>query len=365
MIEKSSKINNVKEETILIIDDSHESINILINAIPKEYNCKVALSGEQAFKFLDASKTLPDLILLDVIMPGMDGYEVCRKLQKNDRLNKIPVIFLSALSDMEDKIKAFQNGGVDYIQKPFEIWEVQARVKTHLKLHNLQMELEKHNRYLNKLVDEKTKEVTESQLATIYGLAKLAERRDGETGEHIKRVQVLCGLIAKKMRLYNLFPKELNEEYINSLEKASPMHDIGKVGIRDSLLLKSGKLTQEEFEEMKEHTTIGANILREVAAKYPNNKLIEIGIEITQYHHEKWDGSGYPEGLAGDNIPLSARIIALADLYDALRSKRVYKQPFSHKKACDIIKADSGKHLDPRIVELFIQNEQEFAKKYI
>jgi len=353
-----------KNKKILIVDDSQESIAVLGNALPKHYKRQVALSGDQAFKLLAASEEIPNLILLDVIMQDMDGYEVCRRLKKDERLKKIPVIFLSSLSDVEDKIKAFQNGGVDYIQKPFEIAEVQARVETHLRLYDLQLELENHNMHLNQLVEEKVKEITASQQATIYGLAKLAEHRDDETGEHINRVQAFCRLIAEKMCQYVEYKNKLNTEYITNLEKASPMHDIGKVGIRDAILLKPGKLTPEEFEEMKEHTTIGANTLREVAAEYPDNKFIEIGIEITQYHHEKWDWSGYPEGLIGEDIPLSARIMALADVYDALRSKRVYKDAFSHKKACEIIIDGRGKHFDPRIVDVFLEFEKEFTKVY-
>ncbi len=352
--------NQLAGKTILIIDDSPESITILGNALPKYYKRKVALNGDQAFKLLSSSEKLPDLILLDVIMPDIDGYELCKRFKKEKKLKKIPIIFLSSLSDVKDKIRAFQNGGVDYIQKPFEIAEVQARVKTHLKLYDLQIKLENHNKQLNKLVEEKTKEVTESQLATIYGLAKLAERRDDETGEHINRVQVYCRLIAERMRQFGLYRNEIDEGFISNLEKASSMHDIGKVGVRDSLLLKPGKLSAQEFEEMKAHTTIGANTLREVAEKYPNNRFIEIGIEITQYHHEKWDGSGYPKGLIGKEIPLSARIMALVDVYDALRSKRVYKKAFPHKKAREIIVNGRGKHFDPRVVDVFIAYEQDF-----
>jgi len=351
---------NSERKQILIVDDSPEAIEVLSNALPKHYKRQFALNGEKALGLLASSLELPDLILLDVKMPGMDGYEVCNRLKKDERLKNIPVIFLSALTDTKDKIKGFENGGVDYIQKPFETAEVQARVNTHISLHDLQMKLEQHNIHLSQLVEEKVKEISDSQMATIYALARLAESRDDDTGEHLERVQVFCRLMAEKLSMRN----GITEDFINALEKASPMHDIGKVGIRDAILLKPGKLTPEEFEEMKQHTTIGANTLREVYQKYPNNYFIAIGIEVAQSHHEKWDGSGYPNGLGGVEIPLSARIMALADVYDALRSKRVYKDAFSHEKSREIILEERGKHFDPLIVDVFNENVQEFAKIY-
>lgn len=356
--------NDAGRERILIVDDSPEAIAVLGNALPKQYKLQFALNGEKALNLLASSGELPDLILLDVLMPNMNGYEVCDRLKTDERLNNIPVIFLSALTDVGDKLKAFQNGGVDYIQKPFEIAEVNARVKTHLRLHDLQMALEKHNGHLNQLVEEKVKEISESQMATIFALAKLAEFRDDDTGEHINRTQLLCRLIAEKLSIHFKDKYRINTEFIENLVKASPLHDIGKVGIKDAILLKPGKLTPAEFEEMKQHTTLGANKLREVFSNYPNNKFIEIGIEIAQSHHEKWDGGGYPEGLIGDAIPLSARIMALADVYDALRSKRVYKEAYSHKKAREIIIEERGKHFDPLIVDVFLEFEQEFNKAY-
>ena len=348
---------------ILIVDDSPEAIAVLSNAL-QNYKLQFALNGEKALNLLASSDVLPDLVLLDVMMPKMDGYEVCDRLKADERLNNIPVIFLSALADVGDKIKAFQNGGVDYIQKPFEIAEVNARVETHLRLHDLQMKLEKYNGHLNQLVEEKVKEISESQMATIFALAKLAEFRDDDTGKHINRTQFLCRLIAEKLSIHYKYKNRISTGFIENLEKASPLHDIGKVGIKDAILLKPGKLTPAEFEEIKQHTTIGANKLREVFQNYPNNKFIEIGIEIAQSHHEKWDGGGYPDGLIGEDIPLSARIMALADVYDALRSKRVYKDAYSPKKACEIIIDERGKHFDPLVVDVFLEFEQEFIKAY-
>jgi len=345
---------------ILIVDDSPEAIEVLSSVLPDNCKCQVALSGEKAIELLEKSEELPDLILLDVMMPGMNGYEVCEHLKKDKRLKEIPVIYLSALSDTKDKVKAFIHGGVDYIEKPFQLEEVRARIATHLTLRFLQKALEVHNHNLQQMVEEKVKEISESQMATIFALAKLAESRDEDTGDHLKRVQIFCALLAKKLGEHPQYMGKMDPEFINSLELASPLHDIGKVGIRDAILLKPGKLLPEEFEEMKEHTTIGANTLKEVYQNYPNNHFIRTGIEIAQSHHEKWDGSGYPEALSEDDIPLSARIMALVDVYDALRSKRCYKEAFTHETSCGIILQGRGTQFDPAVVDAFIALEHEF-----
>jgi putative two-component system response regulator len=355
--------NQLAETKILIVDDSPEAIEVLANAL-KHYKRQVALSGEKAIKLLEASEELPDLILLDVMMPGMDGYEVCRLIKKDERLKEIPVIYLSALTDTKDKVKAFEQGGVDYIEKPFQLEEVRARVDTHLKLRYFQQELEAHNKNLKQLVEEKVKEISESQIATIFAMAKLAESRDKDTGDHLQRIQVFCRLIAEKLSMHPKYNAWIDADFISFLQKASPLHDIGKVGIRDVILLKPGKLTPEEFEEMKQHTSIGANTLEEVYQKYPSNYFVKIGIEIAESHHEKWDGSGYPKGLKGEEIPLSARIMALADVYDALRSKRVYKEAYSNEKTREIIAQGSGKHFDSFVVDAFLEMEQEFENAY-
>jgi putative two-component system response regulator len=356
--------NSIIKWKILIVDDSPEAIDVLGNALPRHYRRQAALSGEKAIKLLEPGKELPDLILLDVMMPGMDGYEVCKHFKSDERLKDIPVIYLSALTDIKDKVKAFEQGGVDYIEKPFQLEEVRARVDTHLKLRFYRKELEDHINNLEQMVQDKVKEISESQMATIFALAKLAESRDADTGDHLKRVQVFCRLIAEKLRMDINHNNSINAEYVDNLQKASPLHDIGKVGIRDAVLLKPGKLTPEEFEEMKAHTAIGAKTLEEVYQRYSNNQFIKIGIEIARSHHEKWDGSGYPDGLRTEQIPLSARIMALADVYDALRSKRIYKDAYSHEKALKIIVLDSGKHFDPSVTEAFLKVEQEFEWTY-
>jgi len=343
---------------ILIIDDNPESVDILVNAIPKSYRRQVALNGKTALKILNSSDDLPDLILLDVMMQDMDGYEVCMHIKADKRLKDIPIIFLSALDEARDKIKAFSSGGADYITKPFRIMEVQARVKTHLKIHFLQTELENQNKKLKEIVDKKVKEISESQLETIYALAKLSESRDDIAGGHIERVQKICRLLARHLGAHSGYGTMTNTEFVKCIHNASSLHDIGKVGIRDDILLKPGRLTDSEFGEVKKHTIIGANTLREVYRKYPYNIFIKIGIEVAQSHHEKWDGSGYPDGLAGEQIPFPARIMAIADVYDALLSKRPYKDVYSLERAHNIIIEGSGSHFDPAIVKAFLAIEK-------
>ena len=213
---------------------------------------------------------------------------------------------------------------------------------------------------IEEIVNKKVAEISESQIATIYALVKLAESRDDDTGTHIERTSMLCKLMAQYLSLLPECKEIINDKYIDNIYKASPLHDIGKVGIPDSILLKPGKLTKEEFDIMKSHTTIGYKTLSEVQRKYKNNGFIKMGMEIAKYHHEKWDGTGYPIGLSGNEIPVSARIMAIVDVYDALRSKRVYKEAFSHEKACEIINEGRGKHFDPVLVDVFLEHNERF-----
>lgn len=222
--------------------------------------------------------------------------------------------------------------------------------------------LEKYNNQLEDLVNEKVREISESQMATLFALVKLAESRDDDTGAHVERTAGLCKLMATYLKDESKYAVRIDDKYIDDIYKASPLHDIGKVGIPDNILLKKGKLTEEEFKIMKTHVDIGYNTLLEVQQKYKGNSFLKMGMDITKYHHEKWDGSGYPQGLAGEDIPLPGRIMAIVDVYDALRSKRVYKEAFSPEKSCQIIKEASGKHFDPLLVEIFIKNQTQFEK---
>ncbi len=224
--------------------------------------------------------------------------------------------------------------------------------------------LEKYNTQLEELVNEKVNEISESQMSTIFALVKLAESRDDETGDHVERTAELCKLMAIYLRKYPKYSGVIDNEYIDNIYKASPLHDIGKVGIPDGILLKKGRLTEEEFQIMKSHVEIGHDTLKEVYNKYEANTFLQMGMDITRYHHEKWDGTGYPMGIKGEEIPLSGRIMAIVDVYDALRSKRVYKEAYSHAKSVRIIKEGRGKHFDPELVDIFIEHHIEFRERH-
>ncbi len=345
---------------ILIVDDAPENLDVLERLLKgRGYTTRPVRDGARALEEVAAKP--PDLILLDIRMPGMEGYEVCRRLKEDARLREIPVLFLSALDDTTDKVKAFHAGGVDYVTKPFQFEEVLSRVETHLKIRSLQVELEKHSCHLEDLVAAQVREISDSHLATIFALAKLAESRDGDTGAHLERVQVFCRLLADRLGA-GTRDRHVGEAYIENIGHASPLHDIGKVGIRDSILLKPGKLAEDEFETMKVHAVLGAQTLEAVRRAYPNNAFLNMGIAIARSHHERWNGSGYPDGLAGEAIPLSARIMAVADVYDALRSKRCYKPAFPHDGSMAIIAQGSGTHFDPHVVQAFREVESRFRE---
>lgn len=350
-----------KKASILIVDDNAANLRLLAGMLKeKNYVIRPVSSGALALQV--AHKLPPDLILLDINMPGMNGFEVCKCLKSDEQLKEIPVIFISAMNETTDKVKAFSMGGVDYITKPFQFDEVIARVETHLHIRRLTQELEKHNSQLEEMVQQQVKEISDSQIATIIAMAKLSEYRDDDTGHHLDRIQIFCKLLAAGLSEKPGYNKTINQEYMKDIYLASSLHDIGKVGIRDSILLKPGKLTKDEFEEMKQHTIIGARALCAVSNSYPKNAFVNMGIAVALFHHEKWDGSGYPYGIAGKNIPTCARIMAVADVYDALRSRRVYKPAFSHEKSREIIISESGTRFDPMLVEIFLEKEAEFRE---
>lgn len=317
-------------------------------------------SGINALKAI--FKSPPDLIILDIVMPGIDGLELCRMLKENPEFSDIPVLFISGVDDVDNKLRAFSVGGADYITKPFHLREIQARVKTHLQLRAAHLELKQYNRELQRMVEEKVKEILESQLSTIVAISKLVEYHDIETGQHIERVQMFCKILALSLKDFSPHGLSVDDEFVETIYWAAALHDIGKVGIPDNILLKPNRLTPSEKEIMKSHTIIGARALEEVQRKYPRNKFLNMGIEIARWHHERWDGKGYPDGLSGEEIPLSARIMALADMYDALRAKRPYKPAFGHAETIEAIKAEEGKALDPTIVEAFLKVEESFSQ---
>jgi putative two-component system response regulator len=337
---------------IMVVDDNPTNLKLLEGMLLEhEYDVRSLPSGRLALEA--AEQEPPDLILLDINMPEMNGYEVCERLKANARLSGIPVIFLSALNDTEDKVKGFRSGGVDYISKPFQFEEVQARVSAQVGLRLLQQRFETDNSRLQELVQVQVKQIADGHMATIFAIARLADARDGETGRHLERIQVLCRLLAAGLSEHSKYKATVNAAWIRNIFHASPLHDIGKVAIPDRILLKPGPFTREERAIMETHAALGAETLSAVQGRYPDNEFIEMGIEITRWHHERWDGGGYPDGLAGENIPLSARILAVADCYDGIRSKRRYKPAVPHEETCEMILRESGEHFDPAVTAVF------------
>lgn len=344
---------------IMIVDDNAANLEILEDLLSsKGYQVASFPRGDIALTY--ARQSPPDLIFLDIMMPMMDGFEVCSHLKRDEVTKDIPVIFISALDDTINKVKAFTHGGVDYITKPFQEEEVFARLQTHLKLRQTQKQLETYTHDLEALVQEKVQEISDSQMATLIALSNLAEYRDETTGSHIERTRDYCKLLAQHLAKNEDFKRIVTPHFIQDLYLAAPLHDIGKVGIPDSILLKPGKLIPQEYEIMKTHVMIGAITLEEVLSQYPKNSFINMGVSITKYHHERWDGTGYPLGLKGETIPLEARIMALADVYDALRSRRPYKLGMTHEATKAIIMSESGKAFDPKLVQAFIELEDQF-----
>lgn len=350
-----------EQKKVMIVDDTPENLKILLKILQQEDY--IVSAFPDAHMALSASeRILPDLFLLDVMMPEMNGYELCKKLKASEKTNEIPVLFISALTGMEDRIEAFKVGGEDYITKPFYPEEVLARVRTHIDLYRMNKRLKDYNLSLQKQVTDKIMEIEEAKRASTFALAAATGKRDQETGEHIERVQKSCRYLAECLQESGIYCEYINEEYLNTIYFASPLHDVGKVGIPDQILQKPGKLTTEEFDVIKTHTLIGAEVIERVQNQYPENRILEMGKTIALYHHEKWDGTGYPHGLKGEEIPLSARIMALVDVYDALRSERPYKKGMSHEVSIKIISEGAGKHFDPSIVEIFQLYHEDFMR---
>ena len=350
---------DINGSSILIVDDMPENLRLL-SAILKRagFVPRPVTSGKLAIEAAAADP--PDLVLLDYSMPGMSGLDVCRWFKQDARLGGLPIIFISGLQEAEDKVAAFGAGGVDYISKPFQDLEVLARIRTHLQLGRLNRELVKHNQRLEGRITEQVKAVTASQLSTIFALAKLAETRDDDTGHHIERVQTFSKTLAERMRAMELHPRQLTSTFIDTLFQTASLHDIGKVGTPDSILLKPGKLTEPEFSVMKKHCALGAETLSRVLNRHPDNQFLRMGVEVARSHHEKWDGSGYPDSLAGPKIPLAARMVALADYYDAMTSNRCYRSAFSHEETANLIRQNRGIHFDPDVVDVFQTIEDQF-----
>jgi len=347
------------KQTVLAVDDTLANIDVVKGVLAQDYLVQAALSGKMALKIIEKQK--PHLILLDIMMPEMDGYEVCRILKSQESTKDIPVIFLTAKAQESDEAKGLSLGAVDYITKPISPPILKERVKNHLILQASKDMLEKQNEVLEERVIKRTSQLSELQDVAMVAMGALAESRDPETGNHIRRTQRYVKVLAKELAKQDQYKELLTPEVITSLYKSAPLHDIGKVGIEDSILLKPGKLTDEEFDEMKRHTIYGRDAIAAAESSIDSaDNFLVFAKEIAYSHQEKWDGSGYPEGLAGFDIPLSARLMAVADVYDALISKRVYKPPFSHEKAVAIITDGNGSHFEPILVECFLAIANEF-----
>lgn len=318
---------------ILIVDDAAESIDVLRGVLGSDYQVKAAINGQTALELAEIAR--PDLILLDVMMPQMDGYEVCRQLKSSAPIRKIPVIFVTTLADATNEARGLELGAVDYVAKPYVPALVRSRVRTHVALH-------RQNLILEGLVEQRTAELSETRLEIIRRLGRAAEYRDNETGMHVLRMSHLSQKLALEAGM--------NESRAELILQASPMHDIGKIGVPDSILLKPGKLDAHEWELMKRHTTVGAEIIGD----HPSELLVMARV-VALRHHERWDGSGYPGGLRGEEIPAEARIVALADVFDALLSVRPYKAAWSVEATLTHIRNESGRHFEPKLVDAFLR----------
>ena len=347
--------------TVLVIDDSPENLFVLSELLRPQYRVLAATSGERGLRVANDTPR-PDLILLDVVMEGMDGYAVFDQLRSNHRTRDIPIIFLTALSDPGDEEWGLLLGAADYIAKPITRAVVLARVRAQLEAKQARDWLKNQNATLEAEVARRMAENDLTQQVTIRALAHLAEARDPETGNHILRTQGYVQRMAVGLRAHPRFSATLTDGYIDLLARSAPLHDIGKVGIPDSILLKPGKLTAEEWDVMKTHAKLGSDAIESAERDIKMSlAFLSVAKEIAHWHHEKWDGSGYPDGLVGDAIPIAARLMAIADVFDAVISQRVYKAAMSNEQAREIIAAGSGKHFDPDIAGAFLEGFDDFV----
>ena len=346
---------------ILVVDDAPDSIEPIVSCLHQaEFRTRIATRGERALQ-LAASAPVPDLILLDVTMPDMDGYEVCRQLMNNPVTAGIPVIFLTIRNEELDEQLGFDAGAIDYITKPISPPLVLTRIRNHLNLKAASDFLRDRNSYLEQEVRRRTRELSLIQDATIVAMASLAETRDNETGNHIRRTQLYLRALARHLQSHPRFAAELTDENIDLMYKSAPLHDIGKVAIPDRILLKPGELTPAEFEIMKTHTTLGREAISRAEALFGGvSSFLRFAKEIAYSHQEKWDGTGYPLGLSGERIPLAARLMAVADMYDSLITRRIYKTAHSHAQAADILRAGRGTDFDPDIIDAFLALQNDF-----
>lgn len=350
-----------EKATLLIVDDTPENLTILGELLQPAYRVRVANSGQNALR-IAASDPKPDLILLDVMMPDMNGFDVCSRLRADARTQDIPIIFVTAVDTALNEQYGLELGAVDYITKPLRPSIVLARIRSQLELKRARDWLRDQNAFLEAEIARRMAENQLIQDISIHALARLAETRDPETGNHLRRTRNYICALAVSLRDHPRFAPFLTDRNIQLLAKSAPLHDIGKVGIPDHILLKPGKLDPEEWVIMKTHARLGSEAIEQAERDAEQSvEFLTLAKEIAHYHHEKWDGGGYPEGLAGDAIPISARLMALADVFDALITRRVYKPPMPYAQARDLIAAERGRHFDPDMAESFLARFDEFC----
>jgi putative two-component system response regulator len=352
---------------VLVVDDVAMNVKMLADILTfKGYQVVTAGGGNEGLAKVESEQ--PDLVLLDVMMPDLDGYSVCRAIRAKPETAILPVVMVTALDPAQERVKGLEAGADDFLSKPINQSELLARVRSLLRIKQFHdqvqtqaLELAEWNRTLEQRVEQRTAELADMQDAITLAMASLAETRDNETGNHIRRTQHYVVVLAQLLRNHPRFSDELSDANIDLLFKSAPLHDIGKVGIPDRILLKPGKLDPDEFEIMKLHTVYGRDVIVSVEKQlHGSNAYLRYAREIAYSHQEKFDGSGYPQGLVGDAIPMAARLMAVADVYDALVSRRVYKPAFSHEAALEIMRAGSGTHFDPDVVDAMLGAEQRF-----
>lgn len=338
-------------QMIFLVDDNPTNLATGRNALIGKYNVITIPSGDKLLRMLE--KNIPALILLDVEMPEMDGYEVIRRIKADPRTAEIPVIFLTAKTDTASELEGLSLGAIDYVTKPFSPPLLLKRIEVHLLVEQQKQELQHYNDNLMQMVEAKTLTVITLQNAILKTVAELVECRDDITGAHIERTQRYLKLLAEKALEQGVYSAEISSWNMNVFLQSAQLHDVGKISIRDNLLSKPGKLTHEEFEAMKEHTVFGVKIIEKISKSAAEDAFLEHARVFAGSHHERWDGSGYPLGLAGTAIPLQGRLMAIADVYDALISARPYKEPFTHEEAMKIMLAGRGTHFDPALMDIF------------
>ena len=344
-----------KRYHILVVDDNVTNLKFAEVTLKPIYKVTSLISGEQALKFL--SKNIPDLILLDIKMPGMDGFDTIKEIKANINTRNIPVIFLTAMSESESELMGLALGATDFISKPF-VPEVMLRRIA------MQIELKNYRDNLENIINEKTKMVEKLQDAIVTSVTDLVEFRDKITGGHAKRTALYLKIFVNNLRQNQKYSNLFTDEYVANVLRAAPLHDVGKIGINDNILTKNGSLDDSEFEYMKLHTSLGGLAFENALDEVPGNEFIMVAKDMALYHHECWDGTGYPFKLSGENIPFCARIMAIVDVYDALTTKRPYKEPYSHEQAVEIINSRKGRNFQPELVEEFNLCSEEFKKQH-